>query len=195
LISNDPEIPRDEILLSSRRILSGDQGMIVWWSIGAGVHVEPHTHANEQIVWMLKGKMEPPMSTLTTVSCDPIATSPRSGAKPSAVQDRKRSGQSTRSDRVAGGRKRVDASKRADTRTVASKKTLRSPSSKEHRKVHRSSQSSPHPIREGPLPAAAGPATARCRFSMRHRPRWTRSTPKICNPEHLGPFVFCFDVN
>ena len=28
----------------SRRILSGDQGMIVWWSIGAGVHVEPHSH-------------------------------------------------------------------------------------------------------------------------------------------------------
>ena len=24
----------------SRRILSGDQGMVVWWSIGAGVHVE-----------------------------------------------------------------------------------------------------------------------------------------------------------
>jgi hypothetical protein len=32
--------------------------MIVWWSIRAGVHVEPHSHANEQIVWMLKGKME-----------------------------------------------------------------------------------------------------------------------------------------
>jgi uncharacterized protein YjlB len=32
--------------------------MIVWWSIGAGVHVEPHSHANEQIVWVLKGKME-----------------------------------------------------------------------------------------------------------------------------------------
>jgi unsaturated pyranuronate lyase len=40
----------------SRRILSG--GMLVWWSIGAGVRVEPHSHANEQIVWMLKGKME-----------------------------------------------------------------------------------------------------------------------------------------
>jgi hypothetical protein len=26
------------------------------WSIGAGVHVEPHSHANEQIVWMLKGR-------------------------------------------------------------------------------------------------------------------------------------------
>jgi quercetin dioxygenase-like cupin family protein len=42
----------------SRRILSGSQGMVVWWSIGAGVHVEPHSHANEQIVWMLMGKME-----------------------------------------------------------------------------------------------------------------------------------------
>jgi len=42
----------------SRRILSGDQRMLVWWSIEAGVHVEPHTHENEQIVWMLKGKME-----------------------------------------------------------------------------------------------------------------------------------------
>jgi quercetin dioxygenase-like cupin family protein len=41
-----------------RRILSGDQGMIVWWSIGAGVHVEPHSQPNEQIAWMLKGKME-----------------------------------------------------------------------------------------------------------------------------------------
>ena len=42
----------------SRRIFSGDQGMIVWWTIGAGVHVEPHSHANEQTVWMLEGKME-----------------------------------------------------------------------------------------------------------------------------------------
>jgi quercetin dioxygenase-like cupin family protein len=42
----------------SRRILSGDQGMVVWWSIGAGVHVELHSHPNEQIVWMLTGKME-----------------------------------------------------------------------------------------------------------------------------------------
>ena len=31
----------------SRRILSGSQGMIVWWSIRAGVHVEPHSHTNE----------------------------------------------------------------------------------------------------------------------------------------------------
>jgi hypothetical protein len=40
----------------SRRILSGDQGMIVWWSIGAGVHVEPHSHPNEQISGCSKGR-------------------------------------------------------------------------------------------------------------------------------------------
>jgi len=40
----------------SRRILSGDQGMIVWWSIGLASHVQPHSHANEQIVWMLKAR-------------------------------------------------------------------------------------------------------------------------------------------
>jgi hypothetical protein len=39
----------------SRRILSGRQGMVVWWSFGAGVHVEPHSHANEQIVWIPNG--------------------------------------------------------------------------------------------------------------------------------------------
>jgi quercetin dioxygenase-like cupin family protein len=49
-------LPEEQISENiSRRILSGDQGR---WSIGAGVHVEPHSHANEQIVWMLKGKME-----------------------------------------------------------------------------------------------------------------------------------------
>jgi quercetin dioxygenase-like cupin family protein len=42
----------------SRRILAGEQGMLVWWSVGAGVHVEPHSHASEQIVSMLIGKME-----------------------------------------------------------------------------------------------------------------------------------------
>src|SRR5262245_40390125 len=41
-----------------RRILYGDQAMLVGWSIVTGVYVEPHSHPNEQIVWMLKGKVE-----------------------------------------------------------------------------------------------------------------------------------------
>ena len=53
------DLPEEQISENiSRRIVSGDQGMLVWWSIGAGVHVQPHSHANEQIVWMLKGRME-----------------------------------------------------------------------------------------------------------------------------------------
>jgi len=42
----------------SRRVLSGKQGMIVWWTIKAGAHAAPHKHAHEQIVWMLKGRMD-----------------------------------------------------------------------------------------------------------------------------------------
>jgi len=64
----------------SRRILSGDQGMIVWWSIGAGVHVEPHSHANEQIVWMLKGKMEFRLGSEQRL-CDQGDVSGRYGAR------------------------------------------------------------------------------------------------------------------
>ena len=53
------DLPEEQISENiSRRILSGDQGMVVWWSIRAGAHIEPHSHPNEQIVWMLKGKME-----------------------------------------------------------------------------------------------------------------------------------------
>jgi quercetin dioxygenase-like cupin family protein len=42
----------------SRRVLAGKQSMIVWWSIKAGAHAAPHHHHHEQIVWMLKGRME-----------------------------------------------------------------------------------------------------------------------------------------
>lgn len=42
----------------SRRVAAGEQGMIVWWSIKAGAHAAAHKHPHEQIVWMLKGKME-----------------------------------------------------------------------------------------------------------------------------------------
>ena len=42
----------------SRRILAGDQEMIVWWSMKAGAHAAGHQHPHEQIFWVLKGKME-----------------------------------------------------------------------------------------------------------------------------------------
>jgi quercetin dioxygenase-like cupin family protein len=42
----------------SRRVLSGKQGMMVWWTIKAGAHAAAHKHPHEQIVWMLKGRMD-----------------------------------------------------------------------------------------------------------------------------------------
>jgi quercetin dioxygenase-like cupin family protein len=52
-------IPEERITEKiSRRVISGEQGMLVWWSVQAGVHIAAHSHPNEQIVWMLKGRME-----------------------------------------------------------------------------------------------------------------------------------------
>ena len=42
----------------TRRVLAGEKSMMVWWSIKAGAHAAAHSHPHEQIVWMLKGKME-----------------------------------------------------------------------------------------------------------------------------------------
>jgi len=41
-----------------RRVLAGKQGMIVWWKVKAGAQAGAHQHPHEQIVWMLKGKMD-----------------------------------------------------------------------------------------------------------------------------------------
>ena len=41
-----------------RRVLAGQQGMIVWWKMKAGADAAAHQHPNEQIVWMLNGKMD-----------------------------------------------------------------------------------------------------------------------------------------
>jgi len=41
-----------------RRVLSGEQGMIVWWRMQAGVHAAAHAHPHEQMVWMIKGRMK-----------------------------------------------------------------------------------------------------------------------------------------
>ena len=51
----EPEQITDKI---SRRVLAGDQGMLVWWDIKAGGHAAAHSHPHEQIVWMVSGKMD-----------------------------------------------------------------------------------------------------------------------------------------
>jgi len=52
-------LPQEQVTEKiSRRVASGEQGMIVWWQMKAGAHAAAHKHDNEQIAWMLKGKME-----------------------------------------------------------------------------------------------------------------------------------------
>jgi quercetin dioxygenase-like cupin family protein len=42
----------------SRRMMAGEQGMVVWWQMKTGAHAGAHSHPHEQLVWMLKGRME-----------------------------------------------------------------------------------------------------------------------------------------
>ncbi len=42
----------------SRRVLTGDKEMVVWWSMKAGAHAAAHKHPHEQVFWVLKGRME-----------------------------------------------------------------------------------------------------------------------------------------
>jgi quercetin dioxygenase-like cupin family protein len=42
----------------SRRVLTGERQMMVWWSMKAGVHAAAHRHPHEQVFWMLSGRMD-----------------------------------------------------------------------------------------------------------------------------------------
>ena len=42
----------------TRRILTGDKTMIVWWTMQAGVHAAAHAHPHEQVFWVLSGRMD-----------------------------------------------------------------------------------------------------------------------------------------
>ncbi len=41
----------------ARRSLVGEKCMIVWERMSAGGYAEPHHHPNEQMFWVLKGRM------------------------------------------------------------------------------------------------------------------------------------------
>jgi unsaturated pyranuronate lyase len=42
----------------SRKVMSGKQGMMVWWRFKAGGHAAAHQHPHEQLSWMIKGRMD-----------------------------------------------------------------------------------------------------------------------------------------
>ena len=44
--------------LITRKIVTGEKEMVVFWKAKAGAHAAAHRHPHEQIFWMLSGKME-----------------------------------------------------------------------------------------------------------------------------------------
>ncbi len=41
-----------------RRVVSGSQGMMVYWRMKAGAHAAAHSHPHEQFVWLIEGTIE-----------------------------------------------------------------------------------------------------------------------------------------
>jgi quercetin dioxygenase-like cupin family protein len=53
------QVPEEQITpLISRKVVTGDKQMIVFWKMKAGAHASAHRHPHEQVFWMLSGKME-----------------------------------------------------------------------------------------------------------------------------------------
>jgi len=53
------ELPEEKVTDKiSRRVLIGEKEMIVWWSMKAGAHAAAHRHPQEQMFWMISGRMD-----------------------------------------------------------------------------------------------------------------------------------------
>jgi len=56
---NLDKVPEEKVTpLISRRIVTGEKEMVVFFKIKAGAHAGAHKHPNEQISCMVSGKME-----------------------------------------------------------------------------------------------------------------------------------------
>ncbi|MFQ5899248.1 MAG: cupin domain-containing protein [Candidatus Methylomirabilia bacterium] len=53
------EVPDEQVTpMISRKIVSGEKEMVVFWKMKAGAHASAHKHPNEQIFYMISGRME-----------------------------------------------------------------------------------------------------------------------------------------
>ena len=53
------QVPEEKVTdRITRRIVTGEKEMVVFWKMKAGAHAAAHKHPNEQVAWMLSGKME-----------------------------------------------------------------------------------------------------------------------------------------
>jgi quercetin dioxygenase-like cupin family protein len=52
------ELPAHLKAEMTQQVLTGRQGMVVWSKINAGMYTAGHTHPNEQITWLISGRMD-----------------------------------------------------------------------------------------------------------------------------------------
>ena len=52
------DIPVHNLEIGDVQILRGDNTMVLWGKLDAGSHVPNHSHPNEQITWLVKGKLD-----------------------------------------------------------------------------------------------------------------------------------------
>lgn len=64
------DIPVHNEEIGKIQLLSGANLMVLWAKIDAGGHVPNHAHSNEQITWLVKGKLDYKLSTGEEQTCE-----------------------------------------------------------------------------------------------------------------------------
>jgi quercetin dioxygenase-like cupin family protein len=65
------EIPVHKFPVGDLRVIAGKQAMVFWAKIPAGGHTDAHQHPNEQITWVVSGRVDYKLETGEEKSCGP----------------------------------------------------------------------------------------------------------------------------
>ncbi|TBR29009.1 MAG: cupin domain-containing protein [Reyranella sp.] len=65
------DIPRHQRPSSNSQIVAGKSLMAVWVNVKAGTHIAAHRHPNEQITWLITGRMEYRIADGELTMCEP----------------------------------------------------------------------------------------------------------------------------
>jgi quercetin dioxygenase-like cupin family protein len=71
LIYQLPDIPILKGQLGQAQILSGAGLMVIWGEVDAGLEVPSHSHANEQVTWILEGSVDYQVGDGSVTTCGP----------------------------------------------------------------------------------------------------------------------------
>jgi quercetin dioxygenase-like cupin family protein len=64
------DIPVHNEEIGKIQMLAGENNMVLWGKMDAGSHVPNHSHPNEQITWLVKGKLHYILSTGEDAVCE-----------------------------------------------------------------------------------------------------------------------------